>query len=1799
MNKIYKVIWSKAKHCYIVASEIAKSHTKSGSTGGMKKLLLATLAAASLTCGGFVGASAATTETFSVTESGSTNTHTVYTSDSVNNLLAEKANATAVSAWLSNKADAAETTKALNNKADVSLSNVDATGQQRIKDFAKAAVKNDLDSKADTTLSNVTSISETGVSAIKTALGDTYATTASLKTATSKETLVKTLGTDTYADTGLSNITTAGEEKIKKVMEDDMAKKADAANVYTKSEADNKFATYGYVKDYAYTKKETESKISEATKDLAKNDLSNVKSISTEAEGVIKTALEDDFASASDFSELKKTVGDNDSGLVQKVNDLETSKIDEDKAKTIVNNAIYGGDDTTAQPGSLAEKIAQNTAAAKKANDAIENSETGLAAAHTKAEAAKKAADEAQKDVAGVKETLYGEGGTAAVPNGGLVQDMSDAQEAIRTLQNNVGAPADAATGTESTGLFKSVEDLQAADKEQDKRIAAVEDKTTKIKYNTNTDTTKVNSNFKVTGESTFKDKATFKDDVQIDGDITDKEGNTTSVESIVETQENTSQITYNKNTDTTKVDSNFKVTGESTFKDKATFKNGIEVTGGVKTDNLEVSGNITDGKGHQTSVEELVTTRDNTAGITRKDEVTTIEGNVSIDTDGNINAEGTVTAGGFAVDGTAIKIDSEGINAGSKKITNVAAGEIAEDSTDAVNGGQLFTEQQARIDADAKLDKKIGRVWADGNYIKEGTDGTNDGASVSDNLRNLDNALGKVKENGYVITATEEDGSNTTISKNLENLDAGLQKTDESIGKQFEDGNYIKASTNAGGASSVYDNLRNLDNALKPVDDRTQGLERTTDDKGNATTTVKDNLVVEKDLTVKGDTNLNGELHVEAQDGDKKTNFDVTADGVSQVITDGKNTSKTINTATQTKQSMTDEAGNTTSTKQTSEAITTYAKDADGNTTSTKQDGSMIKTYAKDSEGNVTTTIQTGKDIENKAEKGTISNTAKDLINKATEKILNQVVDEDGNPVASTEMDNKGNITTNADGAVTTTSKDSVTTQVVDENGDPVASTVMNKTGITDTVTDDNGNTNTGTQTATNTISTVTDANGNKTSTNQSSEAIKTYAKDADGNKSYTTQEGNRIASSVIDSDGKTAAKTEMDAEGNITNKATETITNDAKNLINKATEKILNEAKDIENVASNSVTTKVVGEDGEPVASTEMDAEGNITNTATNSITSNVGNTSIQQRVNDIVMGYADKSTIQINEESVDTTSKVINNKASEVINNEAININNTASGVITSKANEIKNTADKLISNKVGENTEQEITDGRIRENIKDGSKQLISNKTADGVDTSVTDGVNTSIQNQHSSYISSIVKDTDGNENVSNSSSTQTASQIKDKSGNINNSTSNAGMTMNTITDGTNANSVTSTAKGTTFTNTASVTSDTINGTEQAVTTTETTIKGNTISTGTITADTAKMGWAEVMNDLGVRGNATVDKTLTVKGESKLEGNTTIGTAEKNADLKVYGNSEITGNQKVGGTLEVTGDATFHNNVEAKSYTVAGTKIKLDDGGLYMDDRKITGVADGDLSAGSKDVVNGGQLYKVREDLNDRVDRVGANAAAMANLRPMDFDGDSKWSVSGAIGNYGSETAAAIGAFFRPNEDVSFNVSTTLGTGENMVGGGVSVRLGKGGHKMSKAEQDALKAQVNALTARMDALLSVLNPNMSQEFPDVPENHWAYEAVSRLAGNGIVEGYPDGEFHGDRTMSRYEMAEIIYNALSQGMQAEKDLVEEFKPELQAMAASKQVSASSAAPAAEAPAAESPAAEAPVAEAPAAAE
>ena len=364
--------------------------------------------------------------------------------------------------------------------------------------------------------------------------------------------------------------------------------------------------------------------------------------------------------------------------------------------------------------------------------------------------------------------------------------------------------------------------------------------------------------------------------------------------------------------------------------------------------------------------------------------------------------------------------------------------------------------------------------------------------------------------------------------------------------------------------------------------------------------------------------------------------------------------------------------------------------------------------------------------------------------------------------------------------------------------------------------------------------------------------------------------------------------------------------------------------------------------------------------------------------------------------------------------------------------------------------------------------------------------------------------------------------------------------------------------------------------------------------------TVGKDLTVNGKSTLIDDVTMESNATVKKNLTVNGQSTFNDKVIIN----NGGLEVTGGTQtdtlhVTGASNFDGVatfenivtmkknLSVGGNATVTGDVTAGSYKV-GDKTYIDANGINANGQKITNVAAGTEDS---DAANYGQLRKVEtrvdgvencvtnvenrvDKMDSRIDKVGANAAAMANLHPLEFDEDSKWNVAAAVGNYKGETATAVGAFYRPNEDVMFNLSTTFGNDENMVGGGLSLRLGKGGNrekdkklKAAIVENNDLRAKVDDLTARMDALLSVINPNMSKEFPDVPENHWAYEAVTRLAGNDIVQGYEDGKFHGERTMTRYEMAELIYNALSRGAKAEKKLVEEFKPELQAMAAQKQ--------------------------------
>lgn len=335
-----------------------------------------------------------------------------------------------------------------------------------------------------------------------------------------------------------------------------------------------------------------------------------------------------------------------------------------------------------------------------------------------------------------------------------------------------------------------------------------------------------------------------------------------------------------------------------------------------------------------------------------------------------------------------------------------------------------------------------------------------------------------------------------------------------------------------------------------------------------------------------------------------------------------------------------------------------------------------------------------------------------------------------------------------------------------------------------------------------------------------------------------------------------------------------------------------------------------------------------------------------------------------------------------------------------------------------------------------------------------------------------------------------------------------------------------------------------------------------------------------------------------KNITVNNTAK-EGEAANYKVELNNDIDVNtvkANSVTTGQTvmdkdglKVGDKVSVTATA-----VKVGDTTITDKGLEIKDGpsvtkdGINAGNKKVTGVADGDVKENSKDAINGGQLHQVKADTNNRingvenqvisnsnrinqlgsrVNKVGAGAAALAALHPMDFDPDDKLTFSAGYGNYGGENAAAIGAYYRPDEKVMFSVAGTVGNGENMVNAGVSFALDRTNHVSNSRTALAREvidlrgqlAVMGAKMAKMEKAFGMLDETKTKLFPDVPANHWAYEYIAKLAGNGYIEGYPDGNFGGDRLMTRYEFAAMLYRAIENGAALEEKIIKEFEPEL----------------------------------------
>lgn len=342
-------------------------------------------------------------------------------------------------------------------------------------------------------------------------------------------------------------------------------------------------------------------------------------------------------------------------------------------------------------------------------------------------------------------------------------------------------------------------------------------------------------------------------------------------------------------------------------------------------------------------------------------------------------------------------------------------------------------------------------------------------------------------------------------------------------------------------------------------------------------------------------------------------------------------------------------------------------------------------------------------------------------------------------------------------------------------------------------------------------------------------------------------------------------------------------------------------------------------------------------------------------------------------------------------------------------------------------------------------------------------------------------------------------------------------------------------------------------------------------------------------------LGDNRTVTSANNTVILGSSDNGTTTTVNDAVAvghNTEVSAVGGAAIGSNSKATVAAGAVGYDVLTNAPSTKtSSTWVSTASAVSVGDVDNNvTRQITSVAAG---TNDTDAVNVAQLKLLRNNvggditniqnnitningniarLDKRVNRGVAGAAALAALHPLDFDPDAKWDFAAGYGHYHNGNAAALGAFYRPNEDVQLSVGSTLGNGETVVNAGLSVKVGA--HSNVSRSRVAigkevleLKKTVALQNAQIQKLTTLLNgvagTNMKADrttlFPDVPSNHWAYEAVSDLSRRGLVEGYPDGTFGGDRMLTRYEFAQIVYRAIQNGVQVNEQLVTEFSPEM----------------------------------------
>lgn len=1185
--------------------------------------------------------------------------------------------------------------------------------------------------------------------------------------------------------------------------------------------------------------------------------------------------------------------------------------------------------------------------------------------------------------------------------------------------------------------------------------------------------------------------------------------------------QKNTTTVNADGNVTTSKTDVNEMilkgtVKGATLTDGTATLQNGnLNTTGNVNAHDIVATGNV--------NAHDIVATGDisgraitgtslNTQGgainggaITG----TSINGTTgtfgSLSTTGNASVGGTLTTHGITNNGNAITdtltVNHNATVGGDLGVTGDITGKSLNVGTGDIKGGQITG---TRLNVGAGTIKTTGAV-------ETGTLTTTGDAAIGGNLTVGTNLTVNGEFNSKTLSSKLDENNYTTINggnvKSEVNDKVGT--VDYSAESTFnKDGSSITVRTDEGIVDSTGKSIVGAKEISQYLGDNAKPESS------------------QKNVTRKMVRNDDGTFSMEDKAVDGKNKYSTvnqTETGIKSTATDGKNTAST-NLSNNGFNTFASDGTNKTYTKQTAKSLTSQIGDddkvksvmnADGITNNA--DGGTITNDAKylvnKASGDMTNTVGgkllndvTG-DMENKVGgkltttvTGDSSLTAENIKNEAKNKITNTALD--------VETDAKSSIVnkvSNDAGSNTSTQLSYQTTEEMSQADGKTASYLRGAAEEKSQLTDG------AKKTTIDTIAGQTNTNitEGKNISNSLQKADQAASSVTDGtNTTVVNQDAKSLASSITDGTGTkvnnsfhwvngSAQRIEVDdthfyAETRTAETAVETLKS-GKTQINIV--KDTNTAT-VSSAVTDEATITGISQNAKDISLSA--AGGTITNDANdvlnkgaNSVINEVGANQVAVMTDSVKAAYGSDTYTTWNGNGI--TSNTSGN-----MSNSAKNITNKATEKLSNSATDIENKASSSIWNHVGEgyNTSWKMTDGKISESIVKGTASNKENTTAEGTKRIITNDEGTGTYNQTATSNNISLKNA-----AEDTSFTKSESLDGEKTSVTNpNGSSTINQSAESIvkfvknSEGTtkteqSAKNITNTAKNGTITNDAkdvlnkaseSITDKVGDNVERTMTTeqiqdkvgktTVTTTDGLTKLTNEDGNHETEMDNANVLKDLSVGGNATVGMNLEVKGTSTLIGDVTMeSNATVNKDLTVKGASEFVGR------ADFRNDVYMWEDLEVTGETRTGTLYVNKDGYVGGDLNVVGNIEthDAELSADSRQVVTGRQLYRTNErvdKLDNRIKKVGANAAALAALRPGDFNPDDKFSIAAGFGSYRNASAAALGLFYRPNENVILSLGTSFGDGENMVNAGVSVKFGRGKSMAERRKEMAEEVSV---------------------------------------------------------------------------------------------------------------------------------